>query len=85
MVDDEDITCRELIELVTAYLDGVLAPADQARFERHLSICTTCGRYLEQMRATIAASGRLTPEQLDPATQVELVTAFRGWRAKPDL
>jgi anti-sigma factor RsiW len=58
----EDLACRELVELVTDYLEGALAPAERARFEAHLADCPGCERYLEQLRATIAitrASGEL--------------------------
>jgi anti-sigma factor RsiW len=47
------MNCRELVELVTAYLDGAL-PADvRAAFEAHLAECPGCAAYLEQMRTTI--------------------------------
>jgi anti-sigma factor RsiW len=51
--------CREFVELVTDYLDGVLAPAERLRFEAHLDECPWCGRYFEQMRVTISVLGRL--------------------------
>ena len=49
-VELDDITCRELVELVTDYLEGALAPADRARFEEHLEICDACVAYVEQIR-----------------------------------
>lgn len=75
-----EITCRELVELVTDYLEGALSPTDQARFEDHLGICEDCVTYVEQIRTTAAASGRLSEEQLDPAVRERLLEAFRGWR-----
>jgi anti-sigma factor RsiW len=75
------LSCRELVELVTEYLEGALAPAEMARFERHLARCDGCRAYLEQMRATVAALGHLPPESLSPQAEEELLAAFRGWRA----
>ena len=58
-VELDDITCRELVELVTDYLEGALAPADRTRFEEHLRICKPCVAYVEQIRLTIAAGGAI--------------------------
>jgi anti-sigma factor RsiW len=38
----EDLRCRELVELVTDYLEGALAPAERARFEAHVADCPGC-------------------------------------------
>jgi anti-sigma factor RsiW len=47
--------CRELVELVTDYLEGRLSPADRARFEANIDDCEYCETYLEQIRETIRA------------------------------
>ena len=52
-----ELTCEELVELVTEYVEGTLSADDQTRFERHLSICPGCRTYLEQFRETIAITG----------------------------
>jgi anti-sigma factor (TIGR02949 family) len=78
-----DITCRELVELVTEYLDGALAPADRARFERHLDMCEGCREHLDQMQVTVRLlhrSGR-EPEPGEVAGLDELFDAFRDWNA----
>jgi anti-sigma factor RsiW len=75
----EALSCRELVELVTAYLEGALAPEDAARFEQHISGCDGCSAYLEQMRATIRLAGRLTPEAVPPEAERALLSAFRSW------
>ena len=74
------LACQELVELVTAYLDGGLSRRDRRRFERHIGGCENCSAYVEQMRLTIEASGRLTEEDIDPAAREELLAAFRGWK-----
>jgi anti-sigma factor RsiW len=78
---DRELTCREIVELVTAYLDDALPPADRERFEEHLVFCDGCDRYLEQMRLTIQATGRVQVGDLPPALEERLLEAFRGWRA----
>jgi anti-sigma factor RsiW len=75
-----EMTCRELVELVTDYLEGVLAPAERARFDEHLEACPYCVTYVEQMRTTVATLGRVTRAQLSPEAQKELLAAFRDWK-----
>lgn len=75
------VVCREAVELVTDYLEGALSPQDRARFEAHLAQCPHCTRYLEQMRETIAALGRVEPEALAPDARDELVALYRRWQA----
>jgi anti-sigma factor RsiW len=72
--------CRELVELITEYLEGTLGSEDTARFERHLEDCDGCTAYVEQMRVTIVALGHLPPESLSPEAERELLAAFRDWR-----
>ena len=76
------MTCQELVELVTDYLDGALPPAELARFESHVASCDGCRAYLEQIRVTIRLSGTLRPEQLDPAQKDALLEAFRDWKGR---
>ena len=76
----DELTCRELVEVVTDYLEGSLAPADRIRFEEHLVMCAPCTTYLEQMRETIRLTGALREEQLDPAARDALLSAFRDWK-----
>ena len=76
-----ELTCQELVELVTDYLEGALSRRDRARFEAHLSGCPHCHEYLAQMRATIAALGRVEPEQLAPEVREELVSLYEAWQA----
>ncbi len=75
-----ELTCPELVELVTAYLEGALAPADRERFERHLRGCAGCRTYLEQMRVTIQLTGTLTEAAISPPVQEELLELFRTWK-----
>ena len=79
----EKLSCQELVELVTDYFEGALSPDERARFEAHVSGCGGCTRYVEQMRATIVAVGRLEPEDVPPDAEEALLEAFRGWKLGP--
>jgi predicted anti-sigma-YlaC factor YlaD len=76
---DRELTCAQLVELVTDYLDGSLAIRDTERFEEHIAFCGGCSTYFDQMRATIAATGRLREDDLPQELQDRLLEAFRGW------
>jgi anti-sigma factor RsiW len=75
-----ELTCAELVELVTEYLEGALATGDAERFEEHLTLCPACLAHFDQVRATVEATGRLREEDLAPEFADELLAAFRGWR-----
>ena len=72
--------CREAVELLSDYLDGALSRRVRRRLERHLADCDACGAYLDQLRATIAASGKVTPEDLAPETLEGLVALYRQFQ-----
>ena len=76
---DRELTCAQLVELVTDYLEQRLPLRDTERFEEHLAFCDGCSTYFEQMRATISATGRLSEEDLPSELQERLLAAFRGW------
>ena len=76
---DRELTCFEVVELVTAYLDGALGAADRERVEEHLVFCDGCSTYLEQIRQTVALAGRLRPEDIPAPLQEKLLEAFRSW------
>ena len=80
-VDVEQLSCRELVELVTDYLEGALSPVDTARFDDHIGRCGACSIYLEQMRQTIEVLGHLPADVLTPEAERDLLEAFSGWRA----
>ena len=71
--------CRELVELITDYLEDRLSPVDRARFEAHLTDCEACRIYLDQFRQTIRALGRLPEETLSSEARNTLLSAFRDW------
>jgi anti-sigma factor RsiW len=81
--NDGPLACRELVELVSDYLEGALTPAQNARFEAHIAGCGNCTAYVRQMRETLSLMGELAPESLSPKAESELLDAFRTWRDRP--
>jgi anti-sigma factor RsiW len=82
MRETVDLTCQELVELVTDYLEGALPPGDRARFDAHLTTCPHCRVYLEQMRETIAALGRLPAAAISDDARAVLREHFRRWKER---
>ena len=78
--DLPELPCRELVELVTEYLEERLSPDDRARFDAHLAACEACRAFLEQFRRTIRALGRLPEEALSVEARATLLAAFRDWQ-----
>ena len=74
--------CDELVELVTAFLDGALDETDEGRFVAHLAACDGCASYLDQFRQTIQTLGRLPSESLSDEARAALLSAFRDWDTK---
>jgi anti-sigma factor RsiW len=76
------LVCRQAVELMTAYIEGTLDPAERARLDEHLAGCPHCTEYLAQLRATIDALGRIEPDDLDEPVVDDLVALYRRWRAE---
>lgn len=75
-----ELTCKELVELVSDYFEDAQPPDERARFEAHLERCDGCDRYVEQMHATIRALGALSENDVPPEAQAKLLQAFRNFR-----
>ncbi len=80
---ETELSCRELVELITNYLDAALSHDELARFEVHIAACEGCETYLDQIRQTSVALGQLTEGAIDPDARNALMRAFRNWR-RPD-
>jgi anti-sigma factor RsiW len=74
------MTCQELVELVTEYVEGALPPVERARFEEHIMTCPPCRAHLDQMRRTIDVLGALPASSLSPEAEQALLAAFRDWK-----
>jgi anti-sigma factor RsiW len=82
VTDTNDLPCQELVELVTDYLENRLPVGTRVRFEAHLAQCSACRVYLEQMRQTIRALGRLPTESIEPGARDRLLDVFRDWKRR---
>jgi anti-sigma factor RsiW len=74
------LTCKELVELVTDYLEGSLPARDRLRFEDHLAVCDPCRVYVEQMRETVRLAGQVRERDIPPHARESLLATFRAWR-----
>ncbi len=74
------LTCKELTEVLTDYLEGVMTVEDRARFEAHLAICDGCVTYVDQMRRVIATVHELRADDVEASAPDDLLEAFRAWK-----
>lgn len=74
------LTCQEMVEVVTDYLEGSLGWRARRRVAKHLEACAACTRYVEQMRETLALLGTVPVDTLPPEAQETLLEAFRDFR-----
>jgi anti-sigma factor (TIGR02949 family) len=77
---EQELSCKEVVEIVNDYLEGAMSSHDRARFDQHLSICDGCTHYLDQMRETIRLTGMLSEDQVPVAQRERLRQAFRDWK-----
>ena len=77
----QELTCKEVVEIVSDYLEDALSARDRARFEAHLAGCAGCTTYVEQMREIVPLTGMLTEEQVPAEHRERLRQAFRDWKA----
>ena len=78
----DEIVCRELVELVTPYLEDALPPDERTLVDQHLASCDGCEAYVQQMRLTIRAIGHVSDEAITSRTREEVLAIFRAWRAR---
>jgi len=76
----QDLACRELVELLTEFLENALEERTRTQVEQHLVLCPGCTEYLRQFRATIGATRKLAEEDLPEPVKEKLLDAFRHWR-----
>jgi len=80
LVKQQEMSCKELVELLTEYLEGKLPPADSLRFDEHLALCEGCRIYLDQMRTAIRTLGSLREESIPLQAKEDLLRVFRTWK-----
>lgn len=75
-----DVTCQDVVEVVTAYLEDSMSAEERAAFEGHLALCDGCVRYVRQIERTIELVGKVHEESLSPRTRQSLLDAFADWK-----
>ncbi len=80
MSSERALTCQELTEVLTDYLEGVMPPEERARFDAHLALCEGCVHYVTQMRQTVEAVHQLHPSDVEASAPDALLEAFRAWQ-----
>jgi anti-sigma factor RsiW len=75
-------TCKEVVELATAFVEGALTASQMMQFELHLNFCDGCHTFVEQIRATADLAGGLPEEQISEETKAKLLAAFRNWNGE---
>ncbi|MHB8243631.1 MAG: anti-sigma factor family protein [Solirubrobacteraceae bacterium] len=78
-----ELACRQMVELITDYLEDALPRSQRRRFDAHLAGCEHCSEYLEQMRETIRLTGRLRAEDMTGEMLAEFTQLYRRWRSEP--
>lgn len=78
-----ELTCKEVVELVTDYLEGALSETERRRFDEHLEGCPFCRVYVDQVHKTINLVGRLPEEAIPPEAMSALLGQFKEWRNGP--
>lgn len=80
----EPLSCQELVELITEYLEGALSGERRLAFEQHIAICPPCRAYLAEIRRTVEAAGTLTETAIPPEARDAMLAVFRDWRREVD-
>jgi anti-sigma factor RsiW len=81
MAESHDhVSCSEVVELVTDYLERSLPPEEAALFEQHLNFCDGCVWYVDQIQTTVETVGRIEPEEVPPEVGARGVAAVRDWK-----
>jgi anti-sigma factor RsiW len=80
-MSERALTCHEVIDLLSSYIEDALSPDERRRVDEHLALCDGCETYLEQIRETIRLSGMVDEEQVPEEEKTALLAAFRQWRS----
>lgn len=77
------LTCQEVTELVTDYLEGRQPLMQRMRFQLHLGMCRHCRAYLQQVRFTLATLNQLSSDAAPPAMPPEVLERLRTFKKTP--
>ena len=73
----DEVQCREVVAVLTDYLEGVLPVEERVALEQHLLICEGCTNFLAQLRTSIALTGvpevdEVPPQLMDTVLRIYL-------------
>ena len=74
------LSCQEITEIITDYVEGRMSFADRMRFQMHVGMCKHCRAYLRQMKVTIETLGHLPAEPIPDGVRDELLQRFKSWK-----
>lgn len=80
MIRSDPLSCQDVVELVTEYLEGGLPAARRLGFEEHIAICPPCRNYFDQFRRTVKVGGQIREDDLPENVRAALIDVFRDWR-----
>jgi anti-sigma factor RsiW len=81
-MNEPELSCQRLVELVTDYFEGKLTVGRRRRFEEHLASCPSCAMYVSQMSATIRLTGTLREEDISTEARDALLGVMRDWNGR---
>jgi anti-sigma factor RsiW len=70
--------CRDVVDLILAYLEGTLDPGEPHAFESHIADCLNCWRFLQTYRETVALGQQLREEAIPPDVRERLGAFLRS-------
>lgn len=71
-----EVGCRELVELLTDYLDDAVAPDLRRTIDAHLDECPGCRAALDNLSETVSTLRQTEVEQLPQPLIDQLLAAF---------
>lgn len=77
------LTCQQLTELVTDYVEGQLSLPDRVRFNLHIAMCRHCRAYVRDRKLAIKTLGSLPVEPIPDEVKEDLMARFRDWKGGP--
>ena len=56
--------CKDVIDRISAIIDGEADIGERMRFHMHLMMCRNCRTYYKQFKTVKVAAGQVSPEDL---------------------
>ncbi|MBI1747530.1 MAG: zf-HC2 domain-containing protein [Acidobacteria bacterium] len=72
------ITCRQVIELLSDYINRELSPEDKTELDQHLQGCQNCGTFLYTLRQSVDLLKDLKEEDIPEEVNARLRNFLRS-------